>query len=670
MADKTTDTILLLTDREKVRERPGMYIGDNDKLGLGTIVREVIDNAVDEYPNYEDKTKPIEITLHSDNSITVRDYGRGISPYESKKNKGQIEERIAYTRIGAGGKFKNNREQNNNRFAGGLNGTGSAATNFMSEYFDVTIWKDGREFHDRFEDGGIPVVALKNGKLPSKPQKGEKQTGTQITFKADSKVMRVIKVDSNHLETLFQQTAYLNPGLKILFKNERDGDEEFETYHSENGLLDYMESLIIDDEGKSVPMLIKPFIISGEATADVLGDDVDMAANIAIGFSKDDSFAAEAFTNGIYNVSGGTHMRGFFTGLLRLIRHYYQEFQTEINAKHRKKIDLITKVNDTPDIMKLVKTRDLMHQTYVIIDFKHTNPMLTPQTKDTLSSPEAKTATDNIVYDKGMLYLDRNVAAVQTMIGHIIEGLYEKAKDDDAKVKIDKADAKKFISTKLAAARYVGSGKGAEILLVEGDSAAGTIKSRRDANFQSILPLRGKVLNVQKATAAKALANAEIATMISVFNAGYGKAYDDASLDYDKVIICTDADTDGDHIDVLLQTFFKKFMPGLITNGHLYRLVSPLFVNVMKGKKADVMTYTAEEQAEFLEKHRKDVVEIQRKKGLGELTDNQVDDTILNPKTRRLIRIVINDEDEADSLVDSLMGDNVQGRRKLFIEGA
>ena len=666
-----SDTILVQTDREKVRERPGMYIGDNDKLGLATIVREVIDNAIDEYDKYTDKTKTIDVILHSDNSVTVRDYGRGISPHESHSHPGQIEERLAYTRIGAGGKFTSLRGQNGNVFSAGMNGTGSSATNFMSSFFDVTIWTDGRVYHDRFENGGEPVVELVNGQLPSKPQHGELQTGTQVTFHADPTAMRTTKVDAGNLENYFRQQSYLHAKMRIRFMNERDGDEEFTDYYSENGLLDYMKELTVEDD-EPVPLMFDPFIVHGDATAEVMGNTVEMAANIAVAFSKNETSAAEAFTNGAYNSEGGTHLKGFYSGLLRLIRHYYAEFQSDIDSKYRKQIDLIKKVNHVDNVMTLLKTRDLMHKTYVILDFKHNNPIM-PQTKEILTSPEAKSAVDEIFYSNAMRYLDRHVGAIQDIIGYLIKSLFDKAKNEDANVKLNKKDAKLAVSTKLAAARNVGHGKGAELILVEGDSAAGTLKSNRDANFQAILPLRGKVLNVQKTTLTKALSNNEISTIFAVLGAGFGNNYNEEKLQYDKVIICTDADTDGSHISVLLQTLFMKYLPGLLLNKHVYRIKTPLFVNTMKAKRGqkarDVYTYNDAEQDEFVSKNRAQIAEINRNKGLGELTKEQVIETILEPGSRRLSQIVVSDEDVANNLVDDLMGSNVQGRKRLFIEG-
>ena len=658
------DSIIVLSDRDKVRQRPGMYIGDNGKLGLETIVREIFDNAVDEYPNYPDKTKPITVILHSDNSVTVRDYGRGISPYESTKHPGKIEERLAYTLIGAGGKFEQNRDQNGNKFSGGLNGTGSSATNFMSEYFDVTIYKDGKIFHDRFEDGGKPVVKLVGGKLPSKKQTKPFTTGTEITFKADSTVLTTTQVDSDKLEQIFEQTAYLNPGLAIEFKNERDGDTDFTRYYSEDGLIGYIKKLTDEDE-VSDDLLIKPFEVKGTAQAENLGHKVDMEAEIAFAFAKSDTGDSEAFTNGVYNHLGGTHLTGFYDGLLKLLRHYYTAFEDIMKSKYRRQIDLILKVTKSKDMQHLFNKRELSPRTYVVLNFKHSNPILRPQTKDELVSPEAKKAVSDIFYTHAMHYFDRNVKAVQTILGYIIKDLYEKAKDDDADAKLSRKEQKLAVSTKLAAARDIGPGKGAELILVEGDSAAGSLKENRDADYQAILPLRGKILNVQKSTLSRALANQEIATIFSVLGAGYGKNYDDAKLQYDKVIICTDADVDGAHISVLLQTLFLKYLPGLMENGHVYRMITPLFVNTMKNGK-EVYTYDDHEQEDFLKKNKGKFTEVNRNKGLGELSKKQVIETILTPKTRHMQQIVIDNEDTAYDTVEGLMGTNVATRKKLF----
>ena len=669
MSDKT-DTIILQSDRDKVRERPGMYIGDNSEIGLATIVREIIDNAVDEYPNYSDPTKPIEVILHADNSLSVRDHGRGISPYESKKYKGKIEERLAYTVIGAGGKFKANREQNGNKFSGGLNGTGSAATNFMSEFFDVTIFKDGHIFHDRFENGGIPVEKLVNGQLPKKKQKGTPETGTLVHFKADSTVMRVTTINARILEQYFRQTAYLHQGLHILFTNERDGDTEPTDYYSENGLFDYINDLATDENGQVVDFLIKPFDVRGCQSVTVLDEEIDMEAHIAVAFTKNGQFATESFTNGIHNSLGGTHVAGFNNGLLRLLKHYYDEFSDEINKKYKKQIDLIKKVNKVDDVSSLFKSRDLAKRVFVVIDFKHSNPILQPQTKDKLASDEARTAVSNIFYDNAMMYLDKNITAVQRLLNDVIAEMYDKAKDEDSNIQIDKKTETLAKSTKLAAARGTYP-ELMELILVEGDSAAGSLKANRDANFQAVLPLRGKVLNVQKATLKDALANLEISTIFSILGCGYGRNYDESKLKYQKIIIATDQDVDGLHIRTLLLTLFLKYTK-LVQQGHVYFLDTPLFVNSVKPTKTkpekEVYTYSNEEQNEFLEANRKRIIEVSRNKGLGELSTDQVITTILTPETRKLTQIVIteDDEDEAYEIVEILMGDDAQGRKRMI----
>ena len=664
-----TDTITVLSDIEKIRQRPGTYIGDNDRLGMNTIVREIFDNAVDEYPNFPDKTKPIIVTVGKDNVVTVRDYGRGISPYQSKKQKGKIEERLAYTLIGAGGKFRDDREKNGNRFAGGLNGIGACCTNAMSEFFHVDIWKDGYHFTDHYEEA-VPTIELKNGNLP-KEKLSKPETGTQISFKASKKYMRTIKVDVNQLMTEMQQAAYLHPGLRIQFTNERDDEDPVEFY-SENGLLDYMDEICVDENGNPVSYLIKPFFVHGSAEAEVMGQVNKMEANIAVAFARGESSAAKTFTNGVENSSGGTHLQGFYQGLVELLRHYYEEFQSDFSSKYKTQLDLIRKVNNlssTSEIFKLVKPRSMAKKTYVIIDFKHDDPILKPQTKDELASPEARPAVADIFYEKASMYLDKNITAVHELIEFLIRDLYEKAKDEDSSISITKNEIKQIVSSKLAAAKSKNA-KDKEMFIVEGDSAAGSLKENRDSFFQAVLPLRGKVLNAKKTTLAKLLANQEIATFVMALGAGIGSKYDESKLAYDKIILTVDQDVDGDHIATLLLTFILTYMPDLIRNGHVYKLDTPLYVNVMKsGKEKEMYTYSEDEQLEFVSKNRSKISEIQRNKGLGELTKAQVIKTILTPETRRLTKLTLNEEDTMYNVLEQLMGKDVASRKQLFTNG-
>lgn len=664
-----SDTITVLSDIEKIRQRPGMYIGDNDRLGMDTIVREILDNGVDEYPNFPDPTKPIEVSVLEGNVVSVRDHGRGISPYQSKKQPGKIEERLAYTLIGAGGKFRENREQNGNRFAGGLNGTGACGTNAMSEFFHVEIWKDGYYFEDHYEEA-VPKTELQNGNLPKRKQTAPYETGTKITFKASSKFMRTTKVDVNRLKQDMQQAAYLHPGLRLELRNERDGEEPI-TFYSEQGLLDYMAVLAVDENETPVSYLVKPFLIHGSAEAEVMGQTNHMEANIAVAFARGESSAAKTFTNGVENASGGTHLQGFYQGLVELLRHYYEEFQNEFSGKYKTQLELIRKINQlgsVTEVFKLVKPRNIAKKTYVILDFKHDDPILKPQTKEELTSPEAKPAVAKIFYDKAALYLDKNIAAVQELIGFLIKDLYEKAKEEDTTVNLSKSEIKQAVSTKLAAASTKDPKK-KEIFLVEGDSAAGSLKENRDSKFQAVLPLRGKVLNAKKAVLSKLLANMEIRTMILTFGCGLGSKYDESKLQYDKIIITADQDVDGLHIATLLLTFFLTYMPDLIRNGHVYILETPLYVNVMKGKAPDQYTYSEDEQLAFVDSHRKSIEEIQRNKGLGELSKEQVIETILTPETRHLTRFTMEDEDTVFNILEELMGKDVTGRKRLFVKG-
>lgn len=661
------DTITLLSDIDKVRESPGMYIGDNDRLGMDTIVREILDNAKDEYPNFPDKDKPIIVTVGRHDVVTVRDYGRGISPYPSEKEEGWIEERLAFTRMGAGGKFREDRERNGNRFSGGLHGTGACGTNAMSEWFEVEIWKDGRHYKDRYEEG-VPVVALTaEGLLPSELcPAGE--TGTQVAFKVSPKWMRVTKVDVQHLKSLMRDAAYLNPGLRLIFRNERDSEPEV-SFYSEDGILDYLKELIKDEDGSPVACLMKPFCIHGKAQAESMGKAIQMEANIAVTFARGENSASKAFTNGIENPAGGTHLKGFYQGLIDLLRHYYEEFQSEFGASLKTQLELIKNVNrlaSVSDVFTLIKPRSVAKKTYVIIDFKHDAPDLRPQTKEELWSPEARPAMADIFFRKARLYFDQHITAVQDLITFLIKDLYETAQNENATVSISKAETKLLLSTKLAAAKC-NDPKKCEIFIVEGDSAGGGCKENRDSRYQAVLPLRGKVLNAKKTTLQRMLQNMEIATMILAFGTGIGSKYDESKLRYHKIIITTDADVDGTHIAILLLTFFWTYMPDLIRNGHVYLLESPLYVNVLKNGKGTHYTYTEEEQAQWIAKNRRSVSDVQRNKGLGELDKQQVIETILTPETRRLSQFVVEDEEKFELLLERMMGKDSTNRRSIFM---
>lgn len=650
-----TDTIILLTDREKVRERPGMYIGDIGKVGLATIVREVVDNAFDEYPNYADKTKPIVVTLYPDNSVSVRDHGRGISPYESKANPGQIEERLAFTRLGAGGKMKANRGLNQFKFSAGLHGVGASATNFMSSFFDVTIFKPDGIYHDRFENGGLPVVELIDNTLPKRENESG-ETGTLIHFKPDPAVMSETKISATTLKTYFGQMKYLHQGITIIFDNKRD--DELITYHAEDGLLSYLTDIMTSEDG--FDLFGDPALVSGEATKELKGESIDMQVNIALGLSKSASADVKAFTNATYNELNGTHVDGFYKGCLQLVRHYYTTFQSEYDTKFKNQISVIKKLTNTTDISKLFKRKHMEHLWYGIIDLKHTSPILQPQTKDRLASEEVVAFVTGVVFDKGRLFFDKRIKQINHVIEYIIKDLYEKAKDDDASTKISRADAKLLTSTKLSSAKTK-KPEEAEIFLLEGDSAAGTAKSNRDPHFQAILPLRGKILNVQNATTKSAFDNSEVATFFAAIGTGYGKQFNIKKLKYHRIIIATDQDVDGLHIRTLIITMIWKYAPDLILNGHVYILDTPLYINVLKNKKTH-FTYSQVEQDAYLAK-KPNVSTITRNKGLGELGIEQTIISVLDPKTRRLSQLTVRDVEALDRTIEKLMSDRLEHRR-------
>lgn len=655
-----SDTIILLSDRDKVRERPGMYIGDTSELGLETIVREVIDNAYDEYSNYKNLEDPIKVTLHADDSVTVEDYGRGISPYESKANPGQLEERLAFTRIGAGGKMRANRKANGSQFSAGLNGTGAAATNFTSEFFEVTIYKEDGIYFDRYENGGLPVTELVNGGLPHKVNKTGR-TGTTIHFKPDSTFFRVTKISANALKRYFNQMQYLHPGSTLIFENERD--DEHIVYHSENGLVDYLAIIATEDDKSD--LYGKPVTVEDALTTTVMGNEVNMQLHLAMGLSKKDNGKVLAFTNTTYNKLGGTHETGFYNGCLALLRHYYKTFKSEIDSRNKTYINLINQVYKM-DVDKLFKRKHVEDKFYAIIDLKHDDPELQPQTKDKLVSEEVTKFVADAVFTKSIHGFDKQVAVIHTFMDAIIKELWLKAKEMDDNVKIDEKDAKLFTSSKLASAKG-NKPELNELFLVEGDSAGGTIKSNRDPNFQAILALRGKVLNVEKSSLDKALANAEITTFFSALGCGFGANFDIKKLKYHKIIIATDQDVDGLHIRTLLITLIAKYAPELLLKGHVYVLETPLFINFMKDGREHYI-YDNESQKTFLTKHRSKIKRVQRNKGLGELEKEQVIPTILTPETRKLSQCIVSDIDALNRVIKQLMGNDVSARRGYFIQ--
>ena len=639
-----TDTIRVLTDIEKIHESPAMYIGDNSDIGLHTIIREVIDNAVDEYPNYTDKTKPIIINIRN-GIVSVRDFGRGISPYESKANPGEIEERLAFSRIGAGGKFKKDRLKNGNLISGGMHGVGATATNAMSSYFNVTIYKDGYIFEDKYIDAVPQIEYVKKGKKLQLPSLGKtNETGTFIEFKPSNERLLTTKIDIDKIKKIIKDLSYLNPGLKIIFNDQ--------TYVSEEGISGYLYNLTNNDNIITLKNVYEE-------------NDIFMMYNIAFNINNEGN-QHKCFTNNIFNSLGGTHESGFKNGLSKLLKEYYNEFTQELKS-YKKKIDFIlksyeedSKINKLED---LIESKHISKYTSYIIDFKYNKPSLAPQTKDKLVSKEIINLLSTQIQNHSIDLLKEHKKELTQLYKYIIDDLYENAKENNETVKINSSDLKSLTRKKLASARSTDP-KELELIIVEGDSAAGSLKINRNADYQAILPLKGKILNVQKASLKKAFVDTEIATMFAIlFGDNATTKRDSTTLLYHKIIVATDQDVDGLHIRSLLTTLFNKFAPDIIENGHVFYLDTPLFVN--KTKNGEVYTYSNEEQTEFLKTTKP--INIERKKGLGELSHPQVRKTILDKDTRKLTQLYIEDTDEFSETVDLLMGKDTTYRKNYIM---
>ena len=632
------DTIRLLTDIEKVRENPAMYIGDGDSIGLFTIIREIIDNAVDEYNNYADKTLPITVNVEN-GVVTVRDHGRGISPYESNTHPGKIEEQLAFTQLGAGSKFKKDRLENGNSLNGGVHGVGATTANAMSDFFEVTIYKDGKIFNDRFEDGhSISKLEKdkKSGKLTLPVIDKTKETGTKISFKPSKKYLTTVKIDTEKIKKYLKDIAYLNPGLKLIYNDDT-------VYYSEGGIKEY---LLLLKDNESI------FEIEGDIDIPEQVCKVHTVFNINNGNN-----ICRAYTNGILNRLGGTHVQGLTQGLIKYLRGSFNENN---HKKQKKKLDFIKKAFDIKKVESLFKTEHILRYCSIILDFRYSAASLAPQTKDSLMSKEIIPYLSNFID----MYSNKNLLDLTQLTNLILDELYEKAKDINDTVKLNKSEFKKLTKKKLSVAKSK-KPEELEIILVEGESAAGSLVSNRDSYFQAILPLKGKVKNVRKSTLKKAFDNEEVATIFATLF-GDNMAIDRTSenLTHHKIIIGTDQDVDGKHIRVLLLTLFMTFAPDIVENGHVYLLDTPLFVNKFKDKH--VYTYSQKEQDEFLKENAPQTIE--RNKGLGELDHSQVVETILDPKTRKLTQITVNNIDLINTTIDNLMGDDSTYRKSFIMK--
>ena len=625
------DSITVLEGLEAVRKRPGMYIGGVGTKGLNHLIYEIMDNSVDEHlAGYCDS---IWVILEKDGSCTVKDNGRGI-PVEMHK-KGVSAERVVMTTLHAGGKFDND----SYKTSGGLHGVGSSVVNALSERLSIKIARGGSVYQDSYSRG-IPQTELVNGLLPVTGR--SRSTGTEINFSPDPEIFEKTRFKADWLKSRLHETADLNPGLTIYYENRREGEAEQITYHEPEGIVAYVREM-----NKGQTAIHEPIYIKGKYE--------NMELECAIQFVDTFEEKILGFCNNIYTAEGGTHLAGFKTRFTQLINSYAKDLG-------------ILKEKDAN-----FTGADTRNGMTAIVAIKHPDPIFEGQTKTKLASADASKAAFMITGDQLVHYFDRNVETVKNIIGCAEKSAKIRKAEEKARTNMLSKPKFSFDSNgKLANCESRDPSK-CEIFIVEGDSAGGSAKTARNRQFQAILPIRGKILNVEKASMDKVLANAEIKTMINAFGCGfsegYGNDFDITKLRYDKIVLMTDADVDGSHIDTLLLTFLYRFMPELIYDGHVYIAMPPLYKVVPKKGEGEYI-YDDKALEKYRKKHPDGSFTLQRYKGLGEMDAEQLWETTLNPENRVLKRVEIEDGRLASEVTELLMGNEVGPRRDFIHDHA
>ena len=623
-------SISVLEGLEAVRKRPGMYIGSVSRKGLNHLVYEIVDNSVDEHLAGECDT--IYVTLEADGSATVEDNGRGIPV--GMHEKGISAARLVFSTLHAGGKFDNSVYKT----SGGLHGVGSSVVNALSEWLDVEIYRDGYIHHDRYERGK-PVEKLEDGLLPKIGK--TKKRGTKIRFLPDPEIFEVTRFKGDDIKSRLHETAYLNPKLTIIYEDLRGSEPEHVEFHEPEGIVGFVR-----DISKNAETLHDVIYFQGESDG--------IAVEAAFQYCNEFHENILGFCNNIYNAEGGTHITGFKTTFTTVINNYARELG-------------ILKEKD-PNFTGT----DIRSGMTAVISVKHPDPRFEGQTKTKLDNQDAAKAVGKVTGDEIQLYFDRNLETLKTVISCAEKAAKIRKTEERAKTNLLTKQKFSFDSNgKLANCESRDPSK-CEIFIVEGDSAGGSAKTARNRMYQAILPIRGKILNVEKASIDKVLANAEIKTMINAFGCGfsegYGNDFDIDKLRYDKIIIMADADVDGAHISTLLLTLFYRFMPELIYQGHVYIAMPPLYKAIpSKGKEE----YLYDDAA--LEKYRKrhkGPFTLQRYKGLGEMDAQQLWETTLDPEHRVLRKVEIEDGRMASDVTEMLMGNDVAPRRDFIYRHA
>ncbi len=625
----SAEQISILEGLEAVRKRPGMYIGSTGIRGLNHLIYEIVDNAVDEH--LEGFCSEINVTLESDGSVTVEDNGRGV-PIEIHPTAKIPAVEVVFTMLHAGGKFENS----GYKISGGLHGVGAAVVNALSKWLVVTVKRDGIVYQQKFERGVTKTPLTQIGKCL------KKETGTTVSFLPDDEIFEKTIFKEDAVKSRLHETAYLNPELTIIFSDKRSGKDETITFHEPKGIESYVADINKNKEAVSS-------IIHFKDTYE--GIEVEVAFQYVNVFEEN----IFGFCNNIYTQEGGTHITGFKQKFTTIINQYARELG-------------ILKEKDTN-----FTGLDIRNGMTAVVAIKHPAPRFEGQTKTKLDNPDAGVAVSNIVGDEVTLYFDKHQEELKSVIDCAVASAKIRKAEEKAKNNVLKKTKYSFDSNGKLANCESKNPEECEVFIVEGDSAGGSAKTARNRATQAILPIRGKILNVEKASIDKVLANAEIQSMILTFGCGfsegYGNDFDISKLRYNKIILMTDADVDGAHIDTLLLTFFYRFMPELITNGHIYIATPPLYKVIQKNGKGEYL-YDDKALEDYRKKHHGKSFTLQRYKGLGEMDPEQLWETTLNPETRILKQVEIEDIRLANEVTEMLMGSDVPPRRNFIREHA
>lgn len=628
--------IVVLEGLEAVRKRPGMYIGSTGSRGLHHLIWEIIDNGIDEH--LAGFCTEISVILEKDGAITIKDNGRGV-PVDIHPVKKIPTIRVVYTILHAGGKFGNSVY----KVSGGLHGVGASVVNALSRKMIVEVKRDGKIYRDEYAKGGHPVTQLEGGMIPVIGKCAKADTGTTVTFYPDPSIFETIEFKPDVIKKKLKEIAFLNKGLKINFSDKNSGENI--VFYEEEGIKSFIKYINRDAE------VINPEPIYVEGVSGEI--EVEIAFQYTVSFSEQ----INSYCNRINVVDGGTLVTGFKTALTRVMNQYARE------------LGILKEKDENFD------GKDIRNGLVAIVSIKHPDPQFEGQTKTKLGNTDAKTAVDDVFFSEVQRYFDKNVEILRSILENSMKSYNARKAGDKARNAVIKQLNDVDTRSKLASCSSK-KPEECEVYIVEGDSAGGTVKTARNRRTQAVLPLRGKILNVEKATLEKILLNNEIKTMIASFGCGIGDDFDITKLRYDKIIILTDADVDGAHISTLLLTFFYRFMPELILEGKIYRGLPPLYKvdyeTTQKGKKVKKSEYIFNdfELEKFRRKEENKILSLQRYKGLGEMDANQLWETTLNPETRILARVSISDTVDADEITSTLMSSNVPPRREFIMKEA